>query len=246
MIKWRHGFITCQFYRHPLDRRQLHHTMRKMRDDSAWNRLTLVQLALLDDWLFKDRLGYAKALALVEKEFGLQVSVSSMGRYYRRRMRVRQAANLVTAQVTADELNALPVNMDDIRKAISKALGCAVLQMAAEEPENVEMVVKLASAFNVLLKGEENDIRRQRLKLAEMYFDFEKAAAFEEELPQARAQFLAISRDPNLSDKEKTKRLNKLLFGSDYSKLDENKSEENKSDENEPDKSENGKYSISY
>jgi hypothetical protein len=205
--------------------------MRKMRDDSTWNRLTPEQLGLLDDWLFKERLGYATALARAEKEFGLVASPSSMGRYYRRRARVRQAANVLTAQVTADELNSLPVKMDDIRKAISKVLGCAVLQMAGEQPENVEQLVEIASAFNVLLKSEENDIRRARLELAEKYFDLEKASAFQEELPQVRAQFMAISRDANLSDKEKKKRLQELLFGPDHSKPDEN----------QPDKSGNGK-----
>jgi hypothetical protein len=210
--------------------------MRKMRSDSTWNLLTPEQLGLLDDWLFYERLGYAKAVARVEEEFGLQVSLSSMGRYHRWRVRVRQAAKLVTAQVTADELNSLPVNMDDIRKAISKALGCAVLQMASEQPENVEQLVELASAFNLLLKSEENDIRRARLKLQEECFEYEKATAFEDELPQVRAQMVAIQRDSSLSEAEKTKRVKELLFGWDDSEPDESKP-----DKKEPDKSGNGK-----
>lgn len=198
-----------------------------MRDDSTWNRLTPEQRELLEEWLFEERLGYADALARVEKEFGLQASLASMGRYYRRRARERQVTELVTAQVTADGLNNLPVSTDSLRTAAVKLVGKAVLKLAGEKPEQVE---QLASLTKLLLESEENDIRRSRLKLAEQYFHFEATAASLTELPQLRAYLDVVGDDASLNHDEKIKRVRAILFGWDRSKLDLV----------EPDKSKNG------
>jgi hypothetical protein len=211
MIKWRHGFNTSQFNRHPLDRRQIHRTMRKMRADSSWNRLKPEQFALLDDWLFEERLSYAKVLARAEKEFGLHASMSSIGRYYRMRAKQERIMELIEAQKAAWELNDLAVDRDELRTAVVKLVGKAALKQATEQPEQVE---QLALLTKLLLKSEENDIRRARLKLAEKYFDYEKTAACQEELPQVRAHMLAIGRDTSLSHDEKMKRSHELFFGS--------------------------------
>src|SRR5580658_4350172 len=73
--------------------------MRKMRDDSTWNRLTPEQRETLESWLFDENLGYEKTLERVQTEFGLEATIASLGRFYRRRARERQAEELLDAQV---------------------------------------------------------------------------------------------------------------------------------------------------
>jgi hypothetical protein len=184
--------------------------MRKMRDDSTWNRLTIEQLKLLDEWLFDERLGYADALARVEKEFGLQVSLSSIGRYYRRRAGEEQRMGLLEAHIAAGELNDLPGSADDLRTAAVKLVGKAALKLAGEKPEELEQLVSLT---RILLESEDNDIRRARLKLAEQYFHFEATAASLDELPKIRAYLDVIADDASLSEDEKIRRVRMILFG---------------------------------
>ena len=189
--------------------------MRKMRDDSTWNQLTIEQREMLENWLFEENLGYAKTLERVQKEFGVEATVASLGRFYRRRARERQVEELVEAQAAASELNDLPVNVADLREAAVKLVGKAVLKLAGEKPEELEQLV---SFTKLLLDSEDNDIRRSRLKLAQQYFDYEATAAANKELPQMRAYLEVIGNDTSLSHDEKIKRVRAILFGWDRAK----------------------------
>ncbi len=184
--------------------------MRKPRDDSTWGQLTPEQRETLEGWLFDENLGYAKTLERVRQEFGLAATTASLGRYYRRRARERQVAELVEAQATARELNDLPVDVASLREAAVKLVGKAVLKLAGEKPAGLEHLVAFTK---LLLESEGNDIRRSRLKLAEKYFDYEATAASLEELPRLRAYLEAIGDDASLSHDEKMQRVRAVLFG---------------------------------
>ena len=189
--------------------------MRKMRDDSTWNQLTPEQREMLESWLFEENLGYAKTLERVQKEFGLETTMASVGRYYRRRARERQVQELVEAQAAASELNDLPVNVADLREAAVKLVGKAVLKLAGEKPEELEQLV---SFTKLLLDSEDNDIRRSRLKLAQQYFDYEATTASIKEWPHLRSYLAVIGNDTSLSHDEKIKRVRAILFGWDRAK----------------------------
>jgi hypothetical protein len=184
--------------------------MRKLRDDSTWNRLTPDQRETLEGWLFDDNLGYAKTLARVQAEFGLEATVASLGRYYRRRARERQVGELVEAQAAADELNGLPVSVASLREAAVKLVGKAVLRLAAEQPEQLD---QLASFTKLLLASEDNEIRQARQKLAERYFDYEATSARQKEMARLRAYLAAIGDDDSLTHEAKIARVHTLLFG---------------------------------
>ena len=184
--------------------------MRKMRDDSTWNRLMPEQRETLESWLFDENLGYAKTLERVRKEFGVEATIASVGRFYRRRARERQVEELVEAQAAASELNDLPVNVANLREAAVKLVGKAVLKLAGEKPEELEQLV---SFTKLLLASEDNDLRRSRLKLAEKYFDFEATAASIKELPHLRAYLDVVGNDASLNHNEKIKRVRDILFG---------------------------------
>jgi hypothetical protein len=49
-----------------------------MRDDSTWNRLTAEQREKLESWLFDGNLGYVETLARVQKDFGVEATISSL------------------------------------------------------------------------------------------------------------------------------------------------------------------------
>jgi hypothetical protein len=190
--------------------------MRKMRDDSTWNRLTPEQRETLESWLFDENLGYSKTLVRVQKEFGMEATVASVGRFYRRRARERQVEELVEAQAAASELNDLPVDVASLREAAVKLVGKAVLKLAGEKPAELEQLV---SFTKLLLESEDNDLRRSRLKLAEKYFDYEATAASIKELPHLRAYLDVIGDDASLNHDEKIERVKAILFGWDRSKV---------------------------
>jgi len=189
--------------------------MRKLRDDSTWNQLTPEQRETLEEWLFDENLGYAETVARVQKEFGLESTIASVGRFYRRRARGRQTEELLEAQLEADEVNALPVSVASLRDAAVKLVGKAVLKLAGERPEELEQLV---SFTKLLLESEDNDIRRSRLRLAERYFDYEATAASVKELPHLRAYLEVVGNDASLSHGEKMQRVHAILFGWDRAK----------------------------
>ncbi len=186
-----------------------------MRDDSTWNRLTPEQRETLESWLFDENLGYEKTLERVQMEFGMEATMASLGRFYRRRARERQVVELVEAQAAASELNDLPVSVACLREAAVKLVGKSVLKLAGEKPEELEQLV---SFTKLLLESEDNDLRRSRLKLAEKYFDYEATAASIKELPHLRAYLDVIADDASLNHDEKIERVRTILFGWDRSK----------------------------
>jgi hypothetical protein len=187
--------------------------MRKIRDDSTWNRLTSEQHDKLDSWLFEENLGYEKTLERVHREFGLKSTVASVGRYYRRRAPQRQAEEILDAQSHARLLNILPVNVEELRSAVIKILAKTTLKLATETPDDLS---QLMSLVKLLLDSEENDLRRERLKLAEKCFDYDAIAACQKEWPHHKAALEAIGNDASLSYDEKIEKVKKMFFGWQY------------------------------
>lgn len=183
--------------------------IRKVRDNSTWNQLVPEQLERLDGWLFDENLGYAKTAARVQKEFGIKATIASVGRYYRRRARVRQAEELVEAQLAAEGLNGLGVDANTLRAAVLKLVGKAALNLASEKPEELE---QLASLSQILLDAEQNDLRRGRLELAERCFDYERTVESLDDMPQFRAYLEAIWDNKRLSHDQKVRRVKAFLF----------------------------------
>jgi len=183
--------------------------MRKLRDDSTWNQLTSEQRERLEDWLFEENLGYAGAVGRVKKKFGLEATIASIGRFYRRRARERQTLELFEAGIAAAELNDLPVSVKSLRLAAIKLAGKAALRVASEKPERSEDLQSLAK---LLLLSEDVDIRQRRLELAERWFHFEATAAARKDLPRLTAYLSVISDDTALSNEEKVSKVRDIMF----------------------------------
>lgn len=184
--------------------------LRRQRSDSNWNGLTLEQCGTVEKWLFEERVSYAETVERVKKEFGMETSVSSVGRFYRHQARLRRSLELLDAQVDADKLDTMPARTADMRAGAVKLLAKNAMALGTEKPEDVEGLISLTK---VLLHSEENEIRLRRVKLEERYYDFEANTACAKELEKVRAYLRAVGDNEHLSEAEKHQRALELLFG---------------------------------
>ena len=183
--------------------------MRKPRSNSNWNQLTSPQRELVEKWLFDEHLSYEATLARVKSEFGLEASRTSLFRYYRRRAKERQMADLIEAQAMSDAVAAPELSTDSMRAAAIKLVAKTTLKLACERPDQLK---ELESLTKILLLSEDNDIRRGRLKLEEEHFRYEAAAAASEEIPHLASLLLKINDDEDLSADAKMDKVHALLF----------------------------------
>src|ERR1700722_3612950 len=183
--------------------------MRKPRSNSNWNQLTSPQRELAEKWLFEEHLSYDDTAARVKSKFGLETSPASVGRYYRRRARERQMADLVEAQAMSEAVAAPELSTDAMRAAAIKLVAKTTLKLACERPEQLR---ELESLAKVLLLSEDNDIRRGRLKLEQDHFYYQAVAAASEEIPHLARLLLQIEDDEDLSAEAKLDKIHALLF----------------------------------
>ncbi len=183
--------------------------MSKPRDDSVWNRLAPERREQLEEWLFDERRGYADVLELARREWRVEGTISSLGRYYRRRAREREVGEMVSTQAAADAINALPLRSAGLREAAVKLVGQAALRAGLERPD---ALAELISLTQLLLASEDHELRRQRLQLADRNFHYQAVLAARQDLPQFSACLAALQADASLSPAEVCRRLAAVLF----------------------------------
>jgi hypothetical protein len=159
--------------------------------------------------MFEDNLSYAQIVERAQAEFGVEVTKSSLGRFYQWHVRERNARELAEAHFTAFVVNAVPDDPHNLRNAAVKMVGKAAMKIGSEKPEATEQLVSLTE---LLLDAEHNDLRRGKLELEQRSFDYEKTVATLKELPQTRAYLTAIVRDTSLSDQQRTEKIRDLFF----------------------------------
>jgi hypothetical protein len=184
--------------------------MRKLREDSTWNQLSPGQRETLEDWLFEENLGYDKTLARAREEFGVEATMASLGRYYRRRAGERQVEELAEAQAAADELNGLGITVPRLREAALKLVGKAALKVATEKPAEVQQLV---SFTKLLLESEAHDIQRERQKLAEKHFQLSESAAARKQEPRSTSLLDILENAGGMTIKEKLNHSEHVLPG---------------------------------
>ena len=94
--------------------------------------------------LFDEHLSYEAALARVKSELGLEASRTSLFRYYQRRARERQMAELVEAQAMSDAVAAPELSTDSMRAVAVKLVAKTTLKLAWERPEQLKELESLA------------------------------------------------------------------------------------------------------
>jgi hypothetical protein len=184
--------------------------MRKLHEDSTRNQLTTGQRETLENWLFEENLGYDKTLARAREEFGVEATMASLGRYYRRRAGERQVEEAVEAQAAADELNGLGITVPRLREAALKLVGKAALKVATEKPAEVQHLV---SFTKLLLESEAHDIQRERQKLAEKHFQLSESAAARKQEPRSTSFLDILGNAYGMTIKEKLNHSEHVLPG---------------------------------
>ena len=142
--------------------------MRKLRKDSSRNRLTPEQQVMVENWLFRENLGYAEVLKRIRNELGVEMSLASVGRMYGYFERLRQARQLVEAHVKANPMDKMPVSGEQ-QRAVAMALTTnAAIHASSGRPGGVK---ELLPYLRLCLDSERNDLLRRKLSLAERSMD---------------------------------------------------------------------------
>jgi len=153
--------------------------MNKLRADSTWNGLTPEQREKLDEWLFEEEVGYREVRERAQKEWGIESSISSVGRYYRRGRNARMLEEMAETQQAAKALNGTGLNMKTLRSSALKVIGKRLFEKAIDGCD----VKALAVLGRLMSEGEKREIQRARLALARERFEFSAAEAALAELP---------------------------------------------------------------
>jgi hypothetical protein len=159
-------------------------------------KLTEGQQAQLADWLLSG-VPYHQAAAMVEKEFGLKVSISAFSRFYQsncsaallsRRMRAVKLADEVAVEARSHPGQFTAATIDQLSQK--------AFELASSPGANPQDVKAL---FSLVLKSRDQDLVERRVKLLEA-----KAAQADEAS--------AIAGSGTLSPEEKAQRI-KAVFG---------------------------------
>ncbi len=145
----------------------------KIRSDSIWNSLPPERRKIFEGWLFEERVSYAAARERAQKEWGVEGSLASVGRFYRRIARDRVVDDFEELAETAAEVDGADGKLEGLRASAMKVLSMQLLERAVERGE----VKDLALLGRVLTQSEEREIQRGRLALAREKFEFKAAKA---------------------------------------------------------------------
>ena len=77
----------------------------------------------------------------------METSISSVGRFYRHRARLRRSLEILEAQVDADKLDMMPARTEDLRAGAVKLVAKNAMTLGVEKPEDVEGLIKLTRVF---------------------------------------------------------------------------------------------------
>src|SRR5258707_5295209 len=113
---------------------------RKMRCDSKLRGLPEAQRVKVDVWLFEEGFTYEEVAGECLRQFGLQVSKSSVGRYYERVSADR------FAEIQREKRMALEPELSpaEAYKEMLRRIGTIALELMDEEVVNSKVVVRLA------------------------------------------------------------------------------------------------------
>lgn len=180
---------------------------RKVRPEARLLNLPEEQQSQLAEWLLSG-MPYHAAKAAVAKEFGVPCSLASLSRFYaevcvpvllRRRSQAVAAADEVAAAAQATPGRFDAATIDALRQ---KAFELAVSPLASAKD--------IKSVTMLLLKNNEQDIRRQELELQRAKFRRETAELFLEYCEDLRAKEVVASSAPR---SEKLDELGRIMFG---------------------------------
>ncbi len=145
----------------------------KIRSDSIWNSLPPERRKIFEGWLFEERVSYAAARERAHTEWGVEGSLASVGRFYRRIARERVVDDFAELSDTSAQVDGAEGKLEGMRASAMKVLSMQLLEKAVERGE----VKDLALLGRVLTQSEEREIQRGRLALAREKFEYKASKA---------------------------------------------------------------------
>ena len=167
--------------------------------------MTPEQHDMFERWLFVEKLSYDETRKRAEKEWGVVSSVSSVGRYYRRRVAQQSVLGLIEAAAASEAIDDTSARTDRLRGAAMKIIGKRLLEEAMEGGEAKE----LARLGRIMLASQEREIQNGRLALARERFEFNAAKAALAELPNLKQ----MNQEDAAREKERVQAIRRWLFG---------------------------------
>jgi hypothetical protein len=182
----------------------------KARSDSILSGLPPEQQAKVKAWLFEDNLSFGAVMGRCQTELGVEVSKSSVMRYYRRETSRRRRVNSMRRRELSPDAagNADEFYAELVATAVEMALQSARGEVDAEKRRAFVECTKLM----ISARREGNYARR--VDLAREKFEFDAATACL--VHQVRVQ--CIVEDEALDDGQRIMKIREELFGPDLPK----------------------------
>jgi hypothetical protein len=138
--------------------------MSKMRSDSTWANLAEEHREKLEGWLFEEGLSYRETLERARKELGVEGTIASLGRFYRRLSRERTLDGWEQMKELASRTEQAGMKREELEETAMVLLAQRVALVAMESPERLRELGSLARA---LVAAQGTEIKRRRLALEE-------------------------------------------------------------------------------
>lgn len=180
--------------------------MQKTRPDAVLLNLPEEQQAKLADWLLSG-MPYHEAKLLVEKEFGVSVSLAVFSHFWRDvctpHLLAKRRRIMTSADARAEEAKNSPGQFD---RATLDAISQKAYELA-ESPNSAPKDVK--AVMMLLLKSADQRFKEEKLAFDKQKFQWDAAKACLALLPELKT----ISSDKTLNEAEKVEQIRLKLFG---------------------------------
>jgi hypothetical protein len=179
--------------------------MSKVRADSTWSGVAVEKMEMLDGWLFEDSLCYREVKEKIKAEWNMEVSISSLSRYYRDREQEVALGDAADLQETADAVDGAPAKLDKLRSSAWKMIGVRLLERTLRRGN----VKELAMLGRLMSESEWREIQRGRLDLAREKFEFNATKAALDQTEKVED----TDRDEQEREELKAGKISRNLFG---------------------------------
>jgi hypothetical protein len=185
--------------------------MSKLRSNAIWNTLTAGQKERLEEWLLKENLGIKEVHERLQKELGLDCSLSTVWRFHALLLTLRSVDDLGEKQSAAEALAGTGAKLDEMRSSSMKLIVARLLEKAMERGDLKEISV----LGRLMLLGEEREIQRDRVNLLRERFQFKMSKAALEALPMLDE----MSREDEERELARIEAIKQKIFGKELERM---------------------------
>jgi hypothetical protein len=177
----------------------------KARSDSILSGLPPEQQAKVKAWLFEENLSFGAVMARCRSELGVEVSKSSVMRYYRREASVRRLENSLWRR---ERSPGAAGNADEFYAELTAIAGEMALECARGEVD-AEKRRAFVECTKLLIAARREGNYARRVDLARERFEFDAATA----CIIRQMEINSILEDETLTDEERIRSVREELFG---------------------------------